>query len=379
MRITRRNTLKGLVAGLVAGTQPVLFSHAGEIKTSTGSTPALFLTTRKNHDGTYSTVIFSADGHDILELALPDRGHAAAYHAATGACVTFARRPGKFALAFNKNRKSDGYETQLILPEANRHFYGHGLFSADGRLLYATENNYADATGIISVRDVAGRYRHIGEFSSYGTGPHELCLLPDNKTLVVANGGIATHPDSGRTKLNLATMAPNISYIDSQTGELLEQYQLPKTLHQLSIRHMSVVGADVLAFGCQYQGPALDQPALIGFHKRGHALEIHAAPASIQPQLKNYIGSIATSHDSNVVAASAPRGGLITYWDASSCSYIGQTRLRDGCGIAPIPAPKQFMLTSGSGIIGIGGPETPFHSPDNRPDKIHWDNHVRLL
>ena len=44
-------------------------------------------------------------------------------------------------------------------------------------------------------------------------GPHEIRLLPQGDTLVVANGGIETHPDSGRSKLNLPTMRPNLAYI----------------------------------------------------------------------------------------------------------------------------------------------------------------------
>ncbi len=271
---------------------------------------------------------------------MPARGHAASYHKPTGACVTFARRPGTFALAFNKNNTRLGHAPLLMSTEYERHFYGHGVFSHDGRLLYSTENDFDASVGIIGVRDVSNGYRHIGEFQSFGIGPHEICLLSDNRTLVVANGGIATHPDSGRTKLNLASMAPNISYIDSFTGELLEQYHLPASLHQLSIRHMAVTSDDLVAFGCQYQGAKLDQPALIGSHRRGQDLETFQTPAEIQPRLKNYIGSIAADPGSSIIAASAPRGGLIVYWDTSTTRFAGHTRLPDSCGIAATRTPK---------------------------------------
>ena len=59
----------------------------------------------------------------------------------------------------------------------DRHFFGHGAFSADGRLLYATENDYERARGMIGVRDATDGYRQIGEFPAHGMEPHDIALL----------------------------------------------------------------------------------------------------------------------------------------------------------------------------------------------------------
>jgi hypothetical protein len=48
-----------------------------------------------------------------------------------------------------------------------RHFFGHGVFSADGKLLHQ-EHDYRNAEGIIGVRDATDGYRQIGEFSARG-------------------------------------------------------------------------------------------------------------------------------------------------------------------------------------------------------------------
>ncbi|MGB0057672.1 MAG: DUF1513 domain-containing protein, partial [Methyloceanibacter sp.] len=85
----------------------------------------------------------------------------------------------------------------------DRHFFGHGVFSADGRLLHTTENDYKNAQGIIGVRDATDGYKQIGEFSARGMEPHDVALLADGRTMVIANGGIRTHPDSGADELNL--------------------------------------------------------------------------------------------------------------------------------------------------------------------------------
>ncbi|HBM41824.1 MAG TPA: DUF1513 domain-containing protein, partial [Sulfitobacter sp.] len=62
--------------------------------------------------------------------------------------------------------------------------------------------------------------------------------LPGGDTLVVANGGIDTHPDSGRAKLNIPTMRPNLTYINDR--RILEQIELPHDMHRNSIRHLAV-------------------------------------------------------------------------------------------------------------------------------------------
>lgn len=376
--LSRRAVVTGIgTIGLTLGADLPLL--ANEVRA-----PA-YIAARQNADGTYSSVVFSADGHSLFNLPLPGRGHDCAYHRPSGACVAFARRPGAFAFAFDisrlnaRKKATQNLPTLMISPKADRHFYGHGVFSHNGQLLYSTENDYAGPHGVIGIRDVGNGYTQIGEFKSYGIGPHEIALLSDGKTLVVANGGIATHPDSGRHKLNLATMAPNISYIDSQTGDLLEQYELPSSLHQLSIRHMAVARNDVVAFGCQYEGPKRELPPLIGFHTRGKELQIVAAPDTLQPRLKNYIGSMAVNNSGTLFAASAPRGGVITYWDASRFEFVGQTELIDGSGVAAAPNRSQFMLTSGLGQTGLAGPDELFAAQGNENSGIHWDNHVKRL
>ena len=84
------------------------------------------------------------------------------------------------------------------------------MFSPDGALLYATENDFDNAAGMVGIYDARAVSSAIGEFPTHGVGPHELLLLDDGATLAIANGGIETHPDFGRAKLNIATMKPSL-------------------------------------------------------------------------------------------------------------------------------------------------------------------------
>src|SRR6185312_463931 len=135
----------------------------------------------------------------------PARGHDLVQRPGTRECVVFARRPGTFAIAFSTDASAAPVEFQS---KPDRHFFGHGSFSRDGRLLLTSENDFEAVRGVIGVRDATAGYRQIGEFDAAGMEPHDLCLLSDGRTLVIANGGLETHPLSERENLNVATMEP---------------------------------------------------------------------------------------------------------------------------------------------------------------------------
>lgn len=264
---TRRHFLAGLAASAGLAT--------------TGSWAAAgapdFLSAARFPDGSYQLAGLSRDGQILFTLPLPDRGHAAAAHPHRAEAVAFARRPGDFALVIDC---ITGRERARLTAPAGRHFYGHGVFTRDGARLYTTENAYEAGDGVIGVWD-AETLERIGEFPSGGVGPHDMALLADEQTLVVANGGIETHPSSGRAKLNIPVMAPNLSFLGLD-GTLLERIDLAPELHKNSIRHLAVGADGTVAFAMQWQGGDEVVP-LLGLHLRGKAPKLlappHGAPA----------------------------------------------------------------------------------------------------
>ncbi|MFC6491275.1 DUF1513 domain-containing protein, partial [Nitratireductor sp. GCM10026969] len=264
---------------------------------------------------------------DRLVLPLEARGHSFAIDAPRRRAVTFARSPGRFAIAFDVD---GGTEPVAIAAPPDRHFYGHGIFTPDGKLMLATENDFEGGRGVAGIYDATNGFRRIGEFPTDGVGPHEAVLLRDGSTLCVANGGILTHPDYGRTKLNLATMAPSLAYIDIASGEVTEKTELAKELHQLSLRHMAVDAAGDVWFGCQYQGEVAERPPLVGRHRRGRDIELFPAPREILHAMQNYVGSVAVDASGTTLATSSPRGGLIVFWDTATGRCLGRRTLADG-------------------------------------------------
>jgi hypothetical protein len=219
---------------------------------------------------------------------------------------------------------------------------------------------------------VAGGYKRIGEFDTYGIGPHEILLLPDGKTFAVANGGIETHPDYGRQELNLSTMEPSLAFVDATDGHLVGLLKLEAQLFQLSIRHMAVDARGRVWFGCQFRGDASVAPQLVGYATLDGEITLIELPPDTLRDLRNYVGSVAASADGSAIAVSSPEGDAILAIDANSARTFDLLSLKSGCGIAPDD--KGFVASSGLGdVAGLAGSNAAAQFD------FGFDNHLRRL
>ncbi|MCB1722314.1 MAG: DUF1513 domain-containing protein [Chromatiaceae bacterium] len=321
------------------------------------------------HSRHYAT-LFDSDGTTLLDVRLPARGHGFAVAPDHAGAVVFARRPGAFMQAFDL-RHVRAFDP--IDAARGRHFYGHGVYSADGALLFATENAFDSGTGRIGVYDVHNGYARIGEFDSHGVGPHEIRLMADGATLAVANGGIRTHPDRPRAKLNLDTMRASLAYVDSGSGALCERVETPTAWQRLSIRHIDVNAAGDVALAMQYEGPKTARPPLVALHRRGEPMRWLQAPEDVQQRLRNYCGSVTFARDGQTFAVSSPRGGLVMRW-ARDGHYLGELAQRDVCGIAA--SDDAMWYSDGSGVVRhvTSTADDAHRWPDTR-----WDNHLTAI
>lgn len=317
--------------------------------------------------GGYGAALISETGDLLTTVDLPDRGHDVTFSPTNGRGVVFARQPGTFAVAFDPA----GRAPPVTLNSAEgRHFFGHGAFSPDGRLIYATENDFDNAQSVVGIFDVAGGFVRIGEFPTHGIGAHEMLLTRDGTTLVVANGGIETHPDFGRAELNLATMDPSLTFLDARTGDFIGQLRLSSDLHQLSMRHLAFDATGRVWFGCQFRGAPENRPQLVGTATRDGDIRLVELPETTLLGLRNYIGSVAASRDGGRIAISSPQGNAIVILDAASGAPLMTDVLDNGCGL--IADGAGFIASSGDGAWQpLGG------SPaEARRFDFRFDNHV---
>ena len=315
----------------------------------------------------YAT-LFDATGTVLLDARLPGRGHDIVASPDGQSVVVMARRPDTFALVIDL---TSGEIVHEFTASKEHHFYGHGCFSPDGNWFYTTENHYESGNGVIGVRNVRQDYKLEGHFSSGGTGPHELLVMADGETLAIANGGIRTHPDTGRTKLNLDTMVPSLTLVDRTTGRLDAVHTLDAEHHQLSIRHLAA-GPQGLALALQYEGPKRHRVPLLALYQNG-GLKLAETPAPVAKAMRNYAGSVVYDVSGEIVALTCPRGNLVSFWDSGEGTYLGFHTARDVCGIAPLDRPGSFTLTAGSLAFNATLETT---KSTVQFAETQWDNHL---
>lgn len=373
-RIDRRQLLRkgaGLLAGLL------LPAHALEAsdRAKAGLGRSLFASACRDAGGRLLAIVFEAETCEpVQSVALPERGHGIAVRplaAGRRELVTFARRPGNFAVVLDL----DGARAPLWLTtKPDRHFFGHGLFSGDGRLLFTTENNFENAVGVIGVRDATDGYRQIGELPAGGIDPHQLAMLSDGRTLVIANGGIITHPDEPRFE-NTSTMQPSLAYVDSRTGDILERHELTGELQKLSIRHLAVGAEDMVVIGCQWRGPPWQIRSNVATHRRGKPFGPLTLADQLDRRIRNYVASVTVGRTGETAVVTAPKGGVAVVIEVATGRCLATHEMRDVFGAAEHR--DGFLLTAATGEMArIDGEHWSQRGQLRHGLASAWDDHV---
>lgn len=323
---------------------------------------AVFASAFRAPDGTYGVATTTERGEVIDRIVLPARAHGLSYCLLTGRCVVFARRPGTFAMIFDPSGQD---EPVLIHTPQGRHFYGHGHFSPDGRLLYASENDFDGNRGVIGVYDAKDRFKRIMEFDAGGIGTHDMTVSDDGRLLIIANGGIETHPDFGRTKLNIDHMQPSLAILDATNGELIERHTMPEHLKQLSTRHLDLDRRGRIWFACQYEGARNDHPPLTGFFALGEDITFVDLPPETTERLASYVGAIAVNRKEGLVGLTSPKGGYAVILDAKTGAVLREEAVPEAAGVAR--APSGIAVSTYRGEL------------EGTRSNLNWDQHLVRL
>ncbi|NVK18421.1 MAG: DUF1513 domain-containing protein [Methylocystaceae bacterium] len=324
-----------------------------------GTLPHGWLNGFKDNQGRYGVAYIDQKLQAEVLFHTPLRLHGIYKHPTRDLIVAPARRPDTELYVFDVTTKS----IKVITADEGRHFYGHGQFNQDGTLYFTTENAYDEERGMVGVYDVTQGFKRIAEWSSGGIGPHQMRLYKNR--LIIANGGILTHPDTGRATLNMDDMAPNLTYIDITTGQITQQFSLSEDLQHLSIRHIDVDDNGIVYMGLQDQVKNRRDLPLV-WKTNGDTLDMMDEPVEGWEIFNGYIGSVSTNTHGLCVAS--PRGGCAHIWDQTGTTYIKQ---KDVCGVSK-NADGSFILTSGEGIVrDLDG--------QNQRHALHFDNHCQAV
>lgn len=366
---TRRRWLAQIAAlGWAAAARPVL-ARADD------AAPLRFVAAWESDAAGYQVgVLQQQDGQLTVQSALsvPTRAHGVWVEAGQGGgtLLAAARRPGDWLV---RVRLADGQALAWHWMEDGRAFNGHVIASADGRRLYTTETDLESAEGLIGVRDAA-TLEKIDEWRTHGMDPHELLLDADG-TLLVANGGIPTLPETGRVKVELHRMDASLVRLDTQGGQLRGQWRVAD--RRLSLRHLAwghdERGARVLGIALQaeHEDAAARAAAPLFARFDGRALQVFGGA---QP-LAGYAGDIGFA--AGRFALSCPRAQGVALW-RSDGHWAGFVPLAEACALAPDARAAQ-LWAGGAGVARPLSGHAGTADSALRVRGLRLDNHWALL
>jgi hypothetical protein len=329
-----------------------------------------------NNLGEYFLTALNDKNHILFQHQLPFRGHAVAISHRHQRIFCISRRPKS---TINIVDFSGNLAQHITIPP-ERHLYGHAICDNSGEYLYTTENNIRDGSGRISIWDIRNQTTLLTTLSSYGIGPHDITLSHDQQYLIVANGGIHTHPQSGRKKLNLDTMSPSLVFIDRFTGKLHKYLQLPPHCQHNSIRHLAMDFQGNVFIALQNQLKSNPNEVLLArYDKKESRLIPLQVPAHLATRLQGYIGSIAIDHSQSIIGATSPRGNCVLFYSVSG-DFLYHLDSRDVCGIQAGNTAGEFIFSNGKGeIIHCLASKTLSTLSTQQCKNIYWDNHLSLI
>lgn len=199
----------------------------------------------------------------------------------------------------------EGVQERALTTAAERHFYGHGAYSADGALLYATESRLDRGNeGVLVVRDARG-LQELGEIHTYGKSPHDCQIIEDGRVMVVANGGGAHGgPDAG-----------SVVWIELSSGKLLERLEIEDARYNAG--HFALAGVDLAVVSAPRDGLPAGQPqrGAVSLRQRRGPLATMKKPAKAVERMAGETLSVVIDEERRVALATHPLGDAVTVWD----------------------------------------------------------------
>jgi hypothetical protein len=304
-------------------------------------------------------------------LSVPTRPHALLAEP-DGTVLAVARRPGDWLLRWRPGATAQ----QWHWIDGDRRFNGHATASADRTQLWTTETDLETAQGRLGVRDLRSLEK-TDEWATHGMDPHELLVLPQAVgglpagTLIVANGGIPTLPETGRSKRHLNRMDASLVALSPSSGERLGQWRLDDPF--LSIRHLAWDAANAtLGIALQAEHPTPEErwraPVLAVWD--GQRL----TPTPEPTDLRGYGGAIAVRPGGGFLVG-CPRANAVASFDTRA-RWSDNLPLQDACAVAA--SGNQWWAGGSAGVLHKPqqpGATAQLAAATTAP---HWDNHWQV-
>ena len=303
----------------------------------------------------------------LASVEVPTRAHALVLEP-QGSVLAVARRPGEWLLRWYPPGQVDStaqaHQVQWHWIDDAYRFSGHVLVGQDGGSLLTTETDLETGAGQVVQRD-RQTMAVTARWPTHGTDPHDMQLLP-NGLLLIANGGIASRPETGRARLALDQMDASLVALSPTDGSLHHSWRLAD--RRQSLRHLAwhASGRVAVALQALHDDPVQrdNAPVLAILDLRRSVL--HEVEAS--RGMSGYAGDVAVVGDHWYV--SGPRSDTVMRLSLDGAQSV-RLALADACALAG-SVDQSWGWASGRGNgLELGGKGQALIHRD-----IRLDNHA---
>lgn len=337
LRLTRRQWLSAAGAGCLLGVGGVALAsraEAGERGTvvTDGAVHRVAAAWDDGRGGHFIGILRVTPTQVTVQarIEVPTRAHALVLEP-QGSVLAVARRPGEWLLRWHPPGHADATapagQRQWHWIDDGHRFNGHVLVGQDGGSLLTTETDLDTGAGRLVQRD-RQTMAVTARWPTHGMDPHDMQVLPQG-LLLVANGGIASRPETGRARLDLDQMDASLVALSPTDGRLHHSWTLPD--QRQSLRHLAwhASGRVAVALQAQHDDAAQRDNAPVLAILDLQRSVLHEVQASAG--MAGYAGDVAVVGDNWYV--SCPRSDTLMRLslDGTQCARFA---LQDACALA---------------------------------------------
>jgi hypothetical protein len=306
--------------------------------------PGRFVNTQ-THETHFVLCLFDLDSGESSTIDTTFFGHGLATHPLQPRRgVLFEKRgPGCCELDLAARRV-----TRAITSPGGRHFYGHGAFSRDGSVLFATETSLDTHDGLVSIRD-ATTFQELGQFPTYGKNPHDCHLIDEGKTLAMTNGG--------GTLLESGDALPNVTFVDARSTKLLEK--LTFDTPRINAGHLALTrGRDLVAISAPRDGLPKDALGGVTIRKGSGPFVTMTEPKDVIARMVGESLSLCILEESAIVGVTNPDGNVVTFWNLNEGRFVKKLDVPAPRGLTKTLDSEYLALGYGAGTMTLLSPDT---------------------
>lgn len=225
--------------------------------------------------------------------------------------------------------RSNQFTHQLRSPE-NTRFFGHALFSADGKYLFASAAQNKTHIGyILVIEPETGNV--VDAISSGGLAPHDFFFV-DQDHIIIANSGYSVQDPSG---------SGNLALVNLKEKKVIAQYEAPYAAHLAQLSPNDIAVGTIL--------PSSSNGDLFCVNTQTKSFHSFSKSSSYKTEFDLGEKLSLVVAGTNVVATTTAKGRMLILWNQQTNEITSKTFDRGVKGL--VIQDNQLFISNDKGFV----------------------------